>query len=267
MKYREFPDIEGQKFSKVLVKEVLPNRMCIIECDCGTTKTVRKYDVYHNKIRSCGRTECSSKLKDIQGLKINCLTILELVPNEQGLKTRSSIWKCQCDCGKIFLVPSNMIHTNRTKSCGCEKGRMIAEKIGHPLEYGIWNSLFLSYKHGAKSRNIDFHLSKDEFLSFLKKNCYYCGIEPSKILRRNRSHGKIEILYNGIDRKDNTIGYTMNNCVTCCKTCNIAKNDMSYEQFSSWAKRLSSNLTVLERTTSQVFDDEDEVFSWSGNDF
>ncbi len=242
MKYGDFPNIEGQRFGKIIVIEMLSDRKCRVKCDCDFVKDVSKYDVYKNKIKSCGRAKCSSKLKNILGQKINFLTILEIVPNEKELKTRCSIWKCQCDCGVVFTVPSYMIHTNRTKSCGCKKGEMIANKIAHPLEFGIWNSLFLSYKNGAKSRKVPFSLSKEEFLGFLKQNCFYCGIEPSKVLRRVRSHGRIEIIYNGIDRKDNTLGYIIDNCVTCCKTCNIAKNNMKYEDFVNWIKRLSENL-------------------------
>lgn len=36
---------------------------------------------------------------------------------------------------------------------------------------------------------------------------------------------------NGIDRKDNSLGYLLPNCVSCCVTCNFLKNMMSANQF------------------------------------
>jgi hypothetical protein len=41
--------------------------------------------------------------------------------------------------------------------------------------------------------------------------CYYCNIEAN------------DTQYNGIDRFDNSIGYTMDNTVTACKLCNLTK--------------------------------------------
>ena len=37
--------------------------------------------------------------------------------------------------------------------------------------------------------------------------------------------------FNGIDRKNNNLGYTYDNCVTACTTCNKAKNSMTIEEF------------------------------------
>jgi hypothetical protein len=40
---------------------------------------------------------------------------------------------------------------------------------------------------------------------------------------------------NGIDRVDNTKGYSVDNCVPCCRRCNVAKADMTPDQFLGWA--------------------------------
>lgn len=37
--------------------------------------------------------------------------------------------------------------------------------------------------------------------------------------------------YNGLDRIDNSVGYTEDNCVPCCAVCNRAKNSMGYNEF------------------------------------
>lgn len=46
------------------------------------------------------------------------------------------------------------------------------------------------------------------------------------------------IVYNGLDRRDNAQGYTLENTVPCCKFCNFAKNVYSEEDFIGWINRL-----------------------------
>ena len=38
-------------------------------------------------------------------------------------------------------------------------------------------------------------------------------------------------IYNGVDRKDNNLGYTIDNCVPCCHRCNSMKSNLSYQNF------------------------------------
>ncbi len=74
---------------------------------------------------------------------------------------------------------------------------------------------FTVLKSNAKRRCIDVKISI-EFVAFLRSlNCYYCDAE-----------GRL-----GIDRYDNSIGYTLDNCVACCTLCNIIKLDWDTEGF------------------------------------
>jgi hypothetical protein len=43
----------------------------------------------------------------------------------------------------------------------------------------------------------------------------------------------------GIDRKDNTKGYVLENSLPCCYLCNRAKGDKPYEEFILWVVRLA----------------------------
>jgi hypothetical protein len=51
-----------------------------------------------------------------------------------------------------------------------------------------------------------------------------------------------DYVYNGIDRLDSSRGYEMGNVVPCCKQCNWAKNDIPYDEFLDWIKRVHRNL-------------------------
>lgn len=59
--------------------------------------------------------------------------------------------------------------------------------------------------------NNELHITKDEYYEITTKNCYYCG---------NFSDG-----CNGIDRIDSALSYYYDNCVPCCWTCNLMKNN------------------------------------------
>lgn len=102
------------------------------------------------------------------------------------------------------------------------------------------NKIFSSYKRGALLRNIEFHLSFDDVINLSQQNCHYCGIEPSNSTKAINKNGATQILWNGIDRINNEIGYTLENCVTACKQCNFAKFKFSYKEFKDYLKRIGN---------------------------
>ncbi len=54
-------------------------------------------------------------------------------------------------------------------------------------------------------------------------------------------------IYNGIDRVKNEVGYEVENCVACCKTCNIMKQGLSKEDFLNHIKG------VLRHTETRIY--------------
>src|SRR6266403_1453623 len=92
------------------------------------------------------------------------------------------------------------------------------------------------YKWNAKVKGIPFTLSREEFSALIQSPCHYCGAEPSAIKRGKDIWSPL--IYNGIDRVENLLGYAVGNAVACCKTCNIAKRDLSVQEFLEWATRI-----------------------------
>jgi len=86
---------------------------------------------------------------------------------------------------------------------------------------------FSKYKRGAKARGYDFDLEFEFLDSILNQGCHYCGAKNS----------------NGLDRVDNNKGYTTENIVPCCKTCNFMKGSLDYKSFIKQIKLISKNLT------------------------
>lgn len=99
------------------------------------------------------------------------------------------------------------------------------------------NGVVRSYRtYCAKSRNLECALSEDDFDALFSGNCCYCGVPPSNTIKYATS--SLAFTYNGIDRVDNNIGYTVENCVSCCTVCNKAKMVMSEQEFAGWVCRV-----------------------------
>lgn len=85
----------------------------------------------------------------------------------------------------------------------------------------------------------DSTLSLDEFIEISQKNCYYCNSEPKNSFCDKKNGAAF--IYNGLDRLDYSIGHTQDNCVPCCKWCNISKNTRSVSEFLEWVKLVYTN--------------------------
>jgi hypothetical protein len=82
---------------------------------------------------------------------------------------------------------------------------------------------FHGYKRTTKRRKLKWALTKEEFMTFWQKSCIYCGDTISTI---------------GLDRIDNSKGYTLNNVVPCCWICNYMKNSRTKEEFLSQCRKI-----------------------------
>ena len=110
------------------------------------------------------------------------------------------------------------------------------------------NKLYGSYRNGAIRRKHEFSLSENYFQEIISNDCFYCGSKPSNILKNKGAYG--EVVYNGVDRFNNNLGYIPENCVPCCKTCNNAKGSMSGEEFVEWLARFNGRITDLQEYVS-----------------
>ena len=95
---------------------------------------------------------------------------------------------------------------------------IIGGKLHPELFVDFTSSDYNGYINRAKSINVDFKLKSSEFYQISNENCYLCGKENTE------THN------NGIDRIDSNKGYFLENCKSCCGTCNYIKND--YELYN-----------------------------------
>ena len=173
---------------------------------------------------------------DLTGNRFGRLTVLETT----GLVGTARIWKCLCDCGNAKEVRRVNLVSGHVQSCGClkkerERARGLLKRL--PENGAGFNSLLNSYKQGAAKRNLVFSLTDAEFKTLTQQDCYHCGKPPSS-LRYGTHKESGAYVYSGVDRLDNTVGYTASNSVSCCSDCNFAKGSKTVEEFYNHAERV-----------------------------
>jgi 5-methylcytosine-specific restriction endonuclease McrA len=175
------------------------------------------------------------------GTAIHYLKIKQLITIDKRMR-----FEAECICGKIFYPRCESVMTqtgcNPTKSCGCKRYDIISENSR--VDGCLAKEIMKNYRYAAKKRKLSFDLTFFQFQSFMSSNCFYCGSPPTSHRVKNNIPGKRReqyLVYNGIDRSDNTIGYELNNCVACCSICNIAKSDLSNDMFLHWIDRIAKH--------------------------
>jgi hypothetical protein len=93
-----------------------------------------------------------------------------------------------------------------------------------------FEALFNHLKLRAKHKHQVVYLTYEEFIEFTKSSaCHYCEkalVWTEYSLNRGRSAAC------NLDRKDNALGYSRDNCVPCCPRCNKAKSGhFSYDEW------------------------------------
>lgn len=169
---------------------------------------------------------------NIVGNKYGRLLVIAATESE---KNRAR-WVCQCDCGNKCVATGKTLREGKKQSCGCIKREQSKELVKtlhkqNELYYGegSCNHLYSVYKHNALKRNLEYSITIDDFRNLTSSDCYYCGEKPQ--YAHDGVTCSTPYIYNGIDRVDNSIGYTLENCVTCCRICNWMKRTQSQSDF------------------------------------
>ena len=113
-------------------------------------------------------------------------------------------------------------------------------KIVEPKTVTI-NVAYKKHVDSAQKRGF-IPLPKEIWLSLSSKECWYCGkidtrnvaISSYRKRKMNLTDEQISsysVNLNGIDRADNSIGYSRDNVLPCCRACNRMKNAFSQKDF------------------------------------
>jgi len=159
------------------------------------------------------------------------------------------IMKC-IKCGNIGS--KRKYHFENQEYCWECKPHNIAPTLEAPV-----NVLYGHYKSGARLRKFDFSLTIDQFRELIFSDCHYCKLPPCINIADSRyNKTNQEFRRNGIDRKDSSKGYSIENAVACCTMCNRMKLNYTEENWLNQIKRIYKNMiecstTIPEGSTSK----------------
>jgi CDGSH-type Zn-finger protein len=237
-------DLTGQRFGKLVVmsraktpKHIKGNRnYWLCKCDCGNEKVISLTNLRaKNHSRSCGclRHKTAANFQDLTGQRFGRLVVLERSESKMTKAGLRTYWLCRCDCGNEKIAPASTLKKGTCTSCGCYKPNAL------PRDESARNRVIETYKNGAIRKKIPFELTREEFFKLTDDNCAYCGQEPYLV---SKSHSESDdYIHNGVDRVDNSKGYTKKNCVPCCTPCNFAKRTMGVDKFYEWVDRVQAH--------------------------
>jgi len=243
---RNFKDLTGQRFGKLVVLEYAgatdkQRGLWKCRCDCDLNKIII---VTTSNLTSGNTTSCGCKwydekgdwkfFKDISGQVFGRLTAIERADDRIDPSGKpTTMWKCICSCdGKELVVSGQSLRNGSSKSCGCLQKEIVSNRAKKQFGEATFNSVLRTYKDGAKSRNLEFSLTDEEFYNLTQQNCFYCNSEPNQISKNPNNNG--DFIYNGLDRVDSSKGYSKENVVPCCIQCNRAKTDLTQQKFYDW---------------------------------
>lgn len=238
-------DLIGQRFGNLVVNGLYHKKnssgtdeifwTCV--CDCrGETggpgkKDVRGFSLRSGETTSCGCVRLATvrrpRKEDITGKVFGKLTVDGYVRSERS-RRKKLFCRCICSCQDktVTLVDRSKLISGETSSCGCVN----TERVYLPRYVAGLRRVIGTYKKSARDRGIEWNLSDSEAESLLNLPCHYCGEMPKPRVIRDIKN-RTEYTLGGIDRVDNSKGYTSTNTVPCCSRCNYAKRNYSYGDF------------------------------------
>jgi hypothetical protein len=221
---------EGESILKVAYNRIRKRHLAkweeslLLSRDCHDR--LAKTNCFYCGCEPIGRTKTGLN----GGVAINGL---DRIDNRQGYSEENT-----CSCCALC----NWMKNNETQGLFLEwavrlVGHIKADKcydFGYPQ--CIYKRIEKTYKHNAKARSLIYDLSLDVLTRLVSSDCHYCGNPPS--LTRIDIHPN-DVLKNGIDRIDNSKGYSEENCVPSCFMCNRAKKGLPLDLFLSHVNKIA----------------------------
>lgn len=238
-------DLTGQRFGKLTIlgpsdsalAENRTVRYWWAKCDCGLEEETRETGLLNRKWWRCSVCEYPPAPGEdplVNGMVEGCRIVRRLSNNRV---------QTVCSNGHTFsLAPEDV---DKPMITTCPKCRDSESARNCALD-----ALMASYRSGAETRGYSFDLTREEFESLVTSNCHYSGEPPSAIQKVRDG----QLVYNGVDRKDNRLGYEIDNCVPCCRTMNVAKGTADYAEFVGLLKRMSARIQA-----GEVLNEKDSV--------
>ena len=133
--------------------------------------------------------------------------------------------------GKCAICRTDLTLATASPSIVKQKsGRCRACDITYAAAYNAsekgCTAFYKARREALTLRHLSFELSKTEWLAVITNaRCFYCG---GHLPRRGL----------GLDRINNSKGYSLDNCRPCCANCNRCKGVLSTEEFQKLVRKI-----------------------------
>jgi hypothetical protein len=173
--------------------------------------------------------------------------------NNEGPYSPDNVVPCCGICNRMkgamsideFINKCWLIHTYQTT--GESYTGQLAEKYHAYMSKAVVRYKSYIDKTASRPRPLEFALTESDYYTIKKENCYLCGISSGF------EHT------NGIDRRDDSRGYIVDNCFPCCGHCNTLKFQIPIGILKYKVSRIVANEALLKYrvTIGTVREDED----------
>jgi hypothetical protein len=171
---------------------------------------------------------------DLTGRQIDQWAVVRSKFRTRNNGRHETMWLCLCSCGNTKWVAAHSLLSGQSTRC---------RRHAHPERRTVgqaFQEVFEKYKRDAVRRGYCFSLTKHQVINIMQQSCFYCGKEPSNVATARHKTDPERFVYSGIDRRNNNAGYTPDNCVPCCCTCNRSKLALSAEEFITMCVTIAS---------------------------
>lgn len=229
--------------------ETSKHRVRMAYFECVLCKAAYK-SIYYRPAKHCKacqnmlqKTKVNERFSIPIGTVFSRLTVLEETAPKltEGGGSRKC-YKVRCECGKTFItIGTSLKHKRVTEcsSCAYQKRPQSTKRLTQ--EERMFTKTIVDR---CKAHNIPYSITAADYITVAKKACHYCGAPPIIKGAHMTRHAEIPIPVNGIDRVDNTLGYTIENIVPCCSICNSMKSTLSSEHFLTHIKQIILHLNI-----------------------
>lgn len=186
---------------------------------------------------------------------------LQVKSREPGLRHKSSLWRCACDCGSETVVTASCLKGGRTSSCGCLQKELTSKRS---RTHGESSSRIYKIRQGMLSRCYN-----EKTPNF--KDYGLRGIGVCKEWRSSYESFRDWALSNGyedgltLDRINNQGNYEPSNCqwITPAEQNRNRRTNVKYKGkcIAEWIRELGLKKTAVETRLKRHWPIEKALFT------
>lgn len=144
--------------------------------------------------------------KNHAGQTYGRLTVVSEAPRN---KHNNIMWHCICSCGNTAVVASSALSTGGTKSCGCFRKEITAQRNKDNFKHGLWDTH--EYRSWRAMKVRCHNPSDKDFHNYGERGIYVCDEWRNSFIQFLSDMGNCPKNHS-IDRIDNSKGYSPENC-------------------------------------------------------